>query len=70
MHGTRRIQNIGGPFQGKGAAPAMVHDKVLPRGTRAAFEKLNDAAKMRPHIIDAGSPVAANDDKPARKDAA
>ncbi|WP_223218203.1 hypothetical protein [Rhizobium wenxiniae] len=39
----------------------MVHDKILPRGTRAAFEKLNDAAKMRPHVNDAGSLVAAND---------
>ncbi|MBW9089314.1 hypothetical protein JNB91_15875 [Rhizobium wenxiniae] len=57
----RRFQNVGGPFPGKGAAPEMVHDKILPRGTRAAFEKLNDAAKMRPHVNDAGSLVAAND---------
>lgn len=66
----RKIQNLGGPFPGKGAAPEMVHDKILPRGTRAAFERLNDAAKMRPHVRDAGSLAAANDNNPAREDAA
>ena len=54
-------RNLGGPFPGRGAAPTMVHDKVLPRGKRAAFEALNDAAAMRPHVTDAGSLVAAND---------
>ncbi|WP_250972459.1 hypothetical protein [Agrobacterium rosae] len=39
----------------------MVHDKVLPRGQRAAFEILNDAASMRGTIEDAGSLIAAND---------
>lgn len=58
-----RIRNIGGPFPGRGAAPAMVHDKVLPRGQRAAFEILNDEASMRPHMFDAGSIIAANDNK-------
>ncbi|MBB4272774.1 hypothetical protein [Rhizobium mongolense] len=62
-----RVQNIGGPFPGKGAAPTMAHDKILPRGTRAAFEALNDAAAMRPTITDAGSLVAANDNKPERE---
>lgn len=66
----RKIQNIGGPFPGKCAAPEMNHDKVLPRGTRASFERLNDAAAMRPHVTDAGSLVAANDNGQAREDAA
>jgi hypothetical protein len=56
-----RVQNIGGAFPGRGAAPEMKHDKVLPRGQRAGFEALNDAAAMRPTTIDAGSLVAAND---------
>jgi hypothetical protein len=60
-----RVQNIGGPFPGRGSAPTMVHDKVLPRGQRAAFEKLNDLAAMRPTISDAGSLVAANDNNPS-----
>ncbi|WFU88973.1 hypothetical protein QA644_08010 [Rhizobium sp. CC1099] len=42
----------------------MTKDKVLPRGQRAAFEALNDAAAMRPHVTDAGSLVAANDNRP------
>lgn len=57
----------GGPFPGRGAAPAMKHDFHLPRGQRAGFEKLNDAAAMRPHVTDAGSLVAANDNSPKRK---
>lgn len=64
-----RLQNLGGPFPGKGAAPSMVHDKVLPRGKRAGFEALNDAAAMHPTISDAGSLVAANDNE-KREDAA
>jgi hypothetical protein len=56
-----KVQNIGGPFPGRGTAPTMARDKVLPRGQRAAFEALNDAAAMRPHLTDAGSLVAAND---------
>ncbi|MDQ0558324.1 hypothetical protein QO004_000097 [Rhizobium mesoamericanum] len=64
-----RLQNLGGPFPGKGAAPTMAHDKILARGKRAAFEALNDAAAMRPTISDAGSLVAANDND-AKEDAA
>ncbi|MEY9629861.1 hypothetical protein [Sinorhizobium fredii] len=56
----------GGPFPGRGAAPAMTRDFHLPRGQRAGFEKLNDAAAMRPTVMDAGSLVAANDNKPIR----
>lgn len=56
-----RVQNLGGPFPGVGHAPGMHHDKVLPRGQRAAFEKLNDLAGMRVSLIDFGSLVAAND---------
>lgn len=37
-----RIQNIGGAFPGRGAAPAMTRDLHLPRGTMAKFERLND----------------------------
>ncbi|WP_234896087.1 hypothetical protein [Sinorhizobium meliloti] len=44
----------------------MKHDFHLPRGKRAGFEKLNDAAAMRPTIVDAGSLVAANDNKRVR----
>jgi len=62
-----RIQNIGGPFPGKGAAPTMIHDKVLPAAGRAAFEKLNDAASMHGSVMDAGSLVAANDNVPRAK---
>lgn len=62
----RSYASQGGPFRGRGAAPEMKHDKVLPRGQRAAFEALNDAASMRPTISDAGSLVAANDNEPAR----
>ncbi len=62
-----RLQNLGGPFPGKGAAPTMAHDKILPRGQRAGFEKLNDAAAMHPTISDAGSLVAANDNTPQRE---
>ncbi|GAJ91024.1 hypothetical protein EXN67_01560 [Rhizobium rhizogenes] len=65
-----RVQNIGGPFPGKGAAPSMLHDKVLLPGRRAAFEALNDAASMRPTVTDAGSLVAANDNKSAKKEKA
>lgn len=57
----------GGPFPGRGAAPSMKHDFHLPRGQRAGFEKLNDAAAMRPTIVDAGSLVAANDNSPKQK---
>ncbi|WP_230057844.1 hypothetical protein [Agrobacterium fabrum] len=56
-----RVENIGGPFPGKGQAPSMSHDKVLPRNERAAFERLNDLAAMRPHVMDAGSLSPAND---------
>lgn len=56
-----RVENIGGPFPGKGQAPSMAHDKILPRNERAAFEKLNDLAAMRPHVMDAGSLSPAND---------
>ncbi|MBX5017483.1 MULTISPECIES: hypothetical protein [Rhizobium] len=59
-----RVQNIGGPFPGRGAAPEMLHDKILPRGQRAAFERLNDLAAMRPTVTDAGSLVAVNDNEP------
>ncbi|WP_234838941.1 hypothetical protein [Sinorhizobium meliloti] len=45
----------------------MTKDFHLPRGQRAGFEKLNDAAAMRPTITDAGSLVAANDNSPKRK---
>ncbi|MGR9420647.1 hypothetical protein [Rhizobium leguminosarum] len=62
-----RVQNLGGPFPGKGAAPTMVRDKVLPHGQRAGFEKLNDLAAMRPAITDAASFVAANDNEPPRQ---
>jgi hypothetical protein len=48
----------------------MKHDKVLPRGQRAGFEKLNDMAAMRPTVTDAGSLVAANDNEPANKEEA
>ncbi|WP_246691061.1 hypothetical protein [Neorhizobium alkalisoli] len=41
----------------------MNHDKLLPRGTRAAFERLNDAAAMRPHVVNAESLIAANDNR-------
>jgi len=58
----------GGPFPGRGAAPAMTRDFHLPRGKRAGFEKLNDAAAMRPTITDAGSLVAANDNRPEKKE--
>ncbi|MBB6304032.1 hypothetical protein GGE67_004673 [Rhizobium leucaenae] len=58
-----RLQNLGGPFPGRGAAPTMTKDKVLPRGQRAGFESLNDAAAMRPHVTDAGSLVPSNDNK-------
>jgi hypothetical protein len=56
----------GGPFPGRGAAPAMTKDFYLPRGQRAGFEKLNDLAAMRPTLVDAGSLVAANDNKRIR----
>lgn len=59
----------GGPFPGKGAAPTMAHDKVLPRGQRAGFEALNDAAAMHPTVMDAGSPVAADDNAPPQRSA-
>ncbi len=62
-----RIQNIGGAFPGRGAAPEMNHGFYLPRGQRAGFEKLNDLAAMRPTVMDAGSLVAANDNKPEGK---
>ncbi|TWB19500.1 hypothetical protein FBZ99_101269 [Rhizobium sp. ERR 1071] len=62
-----RLENIGGPFPGIGAAPEMNHDFVLPRDKRAAFEKLNDAAARRPTAIDFGSLVPANDNKPQQQ---
>ncbi|MGJ7040520.1 hypothetical protein J2Y63_003785 [Shinella sp. BE166] len=37
-----RIQNIGGAFPGRGAAPAMTRPLHLPRDERAKFERLND----------------------------
>jgi hypothetical protein len=56
----------GGAFPGRGAAPAITRDFHLPRGQRAGFEKLNDAAAMRPTVMDAGSLVPANDNKRVR----
>ncbi|WP_234844118.1 hypothetical protein [Sinorhizobium meliloti] len=44
----------------------MTRDFHLPRGERAGFEKLNDAAAMRPTVMDAGSLVPANDNKRVR----
>jgi hypothetical protein len=46
----------------------MTRDKVLPRGERAGFERLNDAAAKRPHLTDAGSLVAANDNEFAKRE--
>ena len=62
-----RVQNIGGPFPGVGAAPAMTHDFVLPRDGRAAFEKLSDSISTRGVRMDFGSLVAANDNKPQQQ---
>jgi len=62
-----RVENIGGPFPGAGAAPEMKHDFILPRDQRAAFEKLNDAAARRPSVIDFGSLVPANDNRSPQK---
>lgn len=56
-----RVENIGGAFPGKGQAPSMTHDKILPRNERAAFERLNDLAALRPHVMDAGSLTPTND---------
>lgn len=58
-----RNQNIAGPFPGIESAPAMVRDKWLPPDGRAAFERLNDEAAMRGTVINAGSLVAANDNR-------
>ncbi|ASY56355.1 hypothetical protein SS05631_c14170 [Sinorhizobium sp. CCBAU 05631] len=44
----------------------MTRDFHLPRGRRAGFEKLNDAAAMRPTVMDAGSLMPANDNKRVR----
>ena len=57
------FRNIGGPFPGKGSAPSMTKDFHLVDG-RASFERFNDEAAMRPHIRDAGSLAAANDNRP------
>jgi len=59
------FRNIGGPFPGKGSAPSMTRDFHLIDG-KASFEKFNDAAALRPHIRDAGSLVAANDNEPQK----
>ncbi|GMB81236.1 hypothetical protein NN6n1_20190 [Shinella zoogloeoides] len=57
-----RIQNIGGAFPGRGAAPAMTKGLYLPRGERTAIDRLGDRAALRPVVTtDAGSLVAAND---------
>ena len=56
-----RIQNIGGAFPGRGAAPEMIHDKALPSGGCARFERFNDGC----YVADFGSLVAANDNQPA-----
>lgn len=53
------FRNQGGPC--RGGSPTMAHDKHLPPDGRAAFERLNDQAAMRPHVFDAGSLIAAND---------
>lgn len=58
-----RIENIGGPFLGEGKAPSMSRDMRLPPDGRASLEALNDEAAMRPSIMDAGSLVAANDNR-------
>lgn len=64
------FRNLGGPFPGKGSAPSMTRDFHLVDG-RASFERFNDEAALRPHIRDAGSLIAANDNEPtAEKDAA
>ncbi|ASY62887.1 hypothetical protein SJ05684_c14390 [Sinorhizobium sojae CCBAU 05684] len=46
----------------------MKHDFHLPRGQRAGFEKLNELAAMRPTVVDAGSLVAANDNRAGKKE--
>ncbi|MXN45908.1 hypothetical protein GR138_11955 [Shinella kummerowiae] len=57
-----RIQNIGGAFPGRGAAPAMTKGFYLARGERTAIDRLSDRAAYRPVVnSDAGSLVAAND---------
>ncbi|MDK1489363.1 hypothetical protein QN219_04740 [Sinorhizobium sp. 7-81] len=57
-----RIQNIGGSFPGRGAAPEMTRDFHLPRGERTAIDRLGDRAAFRAKVSqDAGSLVAAND---------
>lgn len=57
-----RVQNIGGAFPGRGAAPEMTRDFHLPRGERTAIDRLGDRAAFRPKVSqDAGSLVAAND---------
>ncbi|AGB71019.1 MULTISPECIES: hypothetical protein [Rhizobium] len=65
-----RVQNIGGPFPGVGAAPEMTRDKVLPADGRAAFEKLNDAVSTSGVLINFGSFVPANDNDKQKADAA
>jgi hypothetical protein len=59
-------RNIGGPFPGRGSAPAMTKDFHLVGG-KASFERFNDEAAMRTHAFDAGSLVAANDNEPQTK---
>ena len=44
----------------------MTRDYHLVDG-RASFERFNDEAAMRGGVMDAGSLVAANDNKPAEK---
>lgn len=58
-----RFENTGGLFPGEGKAPSMSRDMRLPPDGRASFERLNDEAAMRPSIMDAGSLVAANDNR-------
>lgn len=63
-----KIQNIGGAFPGRGAAPEMTRDFHLPRGERTAIDRLGDLAAFRPKVrTDAGSLVAANDNEPEVK---
>lgn len=60
-----RIQNIGGAFPGRGAAPAMTRGFYLARNEHTAIDRLGDGAALRPVVnTDAGSLVAANDNSP------
>lgn len=58
-----RIQNIGGAFPGRGAAPAMTRDLHLPRGTVAKFERLNDPDAWP--VVKAGIPGKQNEEEEA-----